>query len=161
MRRNAGGRTKRRILDLGTGSAVLAIAAARALRQPVLATDIDLSAVRAARANARRNRAGTMVEVMQADGVPGRRPGVPAAFGLIFANILLRPLQRFATPLRGRLARGGRIVLSGLLASQANAALAAYRPLALERRLDIDGWTTLVLRRRTRPPAVARRRRDQ
>jgi ribosomal protein L11 methyltransferase len=139
----------RRVFDLGTGSGVLAIAAARALRQPVLATDIDPSAVQAARANARLNRAGTMVEVMQADGVSGGRLGAPAAFGLIFANILLRPLQRFATPLRARLAPGGRIVLSGLLSSQANAALAAYRPLALERRLNIEGWTTLVLRRRT------------
>jgi ribosomal protein L11 methyltransferase len=152
---------QRGILDLGTGSGVLGIAAARALRQGVLATDIDPTAVRAARTNARLNRVGTLVEVMRADGVPARRPGVPATFSLIFANVLLRPLQRFAAPLRGRLAPRGWIVLSGLLASQANAALAAYRPLALERRLDIEGWTTLVLRRRARLPGVARRRREQ
>jgi ribosomal protein L11 methyltransferase len=154
-----GGATTRRILDLGTGSGVLAIAAARALRRPVLATDIDPDAVRAARANTRLNRAGALVAVIRADGVPVRRLGAPAAFGLIFANILLRPLQRFAAPLRARTAPGGRIVLSGLLSSQANAALAAYRPLALERRLDLEGWTTLVLARRPRPGSVARRRR--
>jgi ribosomal protein L11 methyltransferase len=148
-----------RILDLGTGSGVLAIAAARAWRQPVLATDNDPSAVRAARANARLNRAGTLVDVIQADGASAGRLRAQARFGLILANILLRPLQRFASPLRARLAPGGRIVLSGLLASQANAALAAYRPLALERRLDIEGWTTLVLTRRRRPAGVARHRR--
>ena len=60
-----------RILDLGTGSGVLAIAAARALRQRVLATDIDAEAVRVARANARLNRAGALVEVVKADGVAG------------------------------------------------------------------------------------------
>jgi ribosomal protein L11 methyltransferase len=125
----------------------------------VLATDNDPSAVRAARANARLNRAGTLVDVIQADGASAGRLRAQARFGLIFANILLRPLQRFASPLRARLAPGGRIVLSGLLASQANAALAAYRPLALERRLDIEGWTTLVLTRRRRPAGVARHRR--
>ena len=63
------GRRSRRVLDLGTGSGVLAIAAARALRRRVLATDIDASAVRVARANARLNRTGAMVEVVKADGV--------------------------------------------------------------------------------------------
>jgi ribosomal protein L11 methyltransferase len=70
---------------------------------------------------------------------------------------LLRPLQRLATPLMQLTAASGRVVLSGLLASQANAAIAAYRGLALERRIELDGWTTLVLVRRQRPRAnVAR-----
>jgi ribosomal protein L11 methyltransferase len=149
----------RRILDLGTGSGVLAIAAARALHQRVLATDNDAAAVRAARANARLNRAGALVEVMQADGVTARTLRRHAPFDLIFANILLAPLQRFAAPLIRLTAPGGRIVLSGLLRSQANAAIAAYRTLALERRIDIDGWTTLVMGRRSRPRSVARRHR--
>jgi ribosomal protein L11 methyltransferase len=150
-------RPRRRILDLGTGSGVLAIAAARALRRPVLATDIDGSAVRAARANAALNRAGSFVEVVKADGVTGPKLRERVPYDLVFANILLRPLQRLATPLTRLTAPGARVVLSGLLASQANAAIAAYRGLALERRIDLDGWTTLILVRRKRPPAgVAR-----
>ena len=152
-------RAMRRILDLGTGSGVLAIAAARALRRPVLATDIDGSAVRAARANAALNRAGGFVEVIRADGVTAPKLRERAPYDLVFANILLRPLQRLAAPLTRLTAPGARVVLSGLLASQANAAIAAYRGLALERRIDLDGWTTLVLVRRQRPGAsVAGRR---
>jgi ribosomal protein L11 methyltransferase len=147
------------ILDLGTGSGVLAVAAARALRRRVLATDIDPSAVRAARANARLNRAGAMVEVVNADGVAARKVSRRAPFDLVFANILLGPLQRLAAPLQRLTAPGARIVLSGLLPAQANAALAAYRAGALERRIDLDGWSTLVLvRRASRRRAVARRR---
>jgi len=144
-----------RVLDLGTGSGVLAIAAARAFRRRVLATDIDAVAVRAARDNARRNRAGPSIEVVQANGLnaPAIRAGAP--FDLVFANILLEPLQRLAAPLAKIIAPGGRVVLSGLLSAQANAAIAAYRGLspglapglALERRIVLDGWTTLVLKR--------------
>jgi len=152
-------RRRIRILDLGTGSGVLAIAAARALRQRVLATDIDPAAVRVARANARLNRAGAMIEVSHADGVTAQSLRRRAPFDLVFANILLGPLQRIAAPLRKLTAPGARIVLSGLLQAQANAALAAYRPLGLERRIDLDGWTTLVLARPARRQrAVAGRR---
>ena len=141
---------KARILDIGTGSGVLAIAAARALRVRVLATDIDAAAVRAARDNVRRNRAGGLVAVIAADGVGARAIRARAPFDLILANILLGPLARIAAPLRHLAARGSRVVLSGILPSQANAVIAAYRPLALERRIDIDGWTTLVFARRAR-----------
>ena len=141
-------RKRIRVLDLGTGSGVLAIAAARALHAPVLAIDVDPAAVRAARANARRNRAP--VKVCRADGVTAPAIRAAAPFALVFANILLEPLQRLAAPLRRLTAPGGRIVLSGLLAAQANAARAAYRGLALERRIDLDGWTTLVLRQAER-----------
>ena len=138
---------KLRILDLGTGSGVLAIAAARALRQRVLATDIDPEAVRVARANGRLNRAGGLVQFVPAGGVERHVIAARAPFDLVFANILLEPLQRFAAPLIKLIAPGGRIILSGLLAAQANAAIAAYRPLTLERRLAIEGWATLVMRR--------------
>jgi len=137
-----------RILDVGTGSGVLAIAAARALRAAVLATDIDVAAVRAARENIRLNRASGFVAVTQADGVAARVVRVHAPFDVILANILLKPLQRIAVPLRRLAAPGARVVLSGILPAQAGAVIAAYRPLALERRIDIDGWTTLVLVRR-------------
>jgi ribosomal protein L11 methyltransferase len=136
-----------RILDLGTGSGVLAIAAARALRQRVLATDNDAQAVRVARGNARLNGVGPLIEAVRADGVARRAVREHAPFDLVFANILLGPLQRFAAPLMRLTAPGARVILSGLLTAQANAAIAAYRPLALQRRIDLDGWTTLVFAR--------------
>ena len=134
-----------RILDLGTGSGVLAIAAARALHRRILATDIDAAAVRVARANVRLNRVGPLVEVVRAAGVTAPAIRAHAPFDLVFANILLEPLQRLAAPLTGIVAPGGRIVLSGLLTAQANAARAAYRGFRLERRIELDGWITLVL----------------
>jgi ribosomal protein L11 methyltransferase len=139
-----------RILDVGTGTGVLAIAAARALRHGgVLATDIDAPSVRVARDNARLNRAGARIAFIHANGVMARAIHARAPFDLVFANILLGPLKRLAAPIRRVLAPGGCIVLSGILNAQANAALAAYRPLTLERRIVLDGWTTLVLRRGT------------
>ena len=133
------------ILDLGTGSGVLAIAAARALRRRVLATDIDPQAVDAARKNARHNGVGPLIEVVRADGVVGLRARGP--FDLIFANILLAPLQRFATGLTRLAAPGARVILSGILPAQANAVIAAYHRLTLQRRVDCDGWTTLLFAR--------------
>lgn len=148
----------RPVLDLGTGSGVLAIAAARALHRRVLASDIDMSAVQVARANARLNRAGGLIETVKAEGLTAPRLRAQAPFDLILVNILLGPLLRIAAPLRRLTARGGRIVLSGIVPAQANAVIAAYRPFALERRRDLDGWTTLVFVRRARPsPGVARR----
>jgi ribosomal protein L11 methyltransferase len=147
-----------RILDFGTGSGVLAIAAARALNWRVLAIDIDARAVRVARNNARLNRVASLIETVKADGIAVRSVCRHAPFDLVLANILLGPLQRAAAPLAMLTAPGARIVLSGLLPAQANAALAAYRGFALERRLTLDGWTTLVLARRARRPGVARRR---
>jgi ribosomal protein L11 methyltransferase len=135
------------ILDLGTGSGVLAIAAARALRRRVLATDLDAAAVRVARDNMRLNGVGGLVEMVTANGLTAPAIRARAPFDLIFANILLGPLQRLATPLAKILAPGGHVVLSGLLNVQANAALAAYHALTLERRIEIDGWTTLLLKR--------------
>jgi ribosomal protein L11 methyltransferase len=145
------------ILDLGTGSGVLAIAAARALRRPVLATDIDAGAVRVARANVRLNRAGPLVELIKADGAAAPRLRARAPFDLVLANILLGPVRRLAAPLRRLTARGGRIVLSGIMPTQANAVIATYRPFALERRMELEGWTTLVFARTQRHGAVARR----
>jgi ribosomal protein L11 methyltransferase len=149
-----GARSGLRIFDLGTGSGLLAVAAARAMRQRVLATDIDAEAIRVAQANVRLNRVGAFVALTKAKGVAGHWVRIRAPFNLVFANILLGPLQRLAAPLTKLIAPGGRIILSGLLPSQANAALSAYRPLALEHRIELDGWTTLVMRR---VPASSRR----
>src|SRR5262249_25412605 len=140
-------RRSRRVLDLGTGTGVLAIAAANAVRARVLASDVDPVAVRTARENARRNAAASRVTIVRAAGVTGRTFQACAPFDLVLANVLLRPLQRFAFPLAGLLAPNARVILSGLLPSQANATLSAYAAhrLRLERRIALDGWVTLVL----------------
>lgn len=138
-----------RVLDLGSGTGVLAIASAKALRTCVTASDIDPLAVRVARANARANGVAGLVTVLHAAGAGARAIREHGRYDLVFANILLRPLQRLAYPLRTLVAPGGTLILSGLLPGQANAALAAYRSqgLRLVRRLVLEGWATLVLMR--------------
>jgi ribosomal protein L11 methyltransferase len=136
-----------RVLDLGTGTGVLAIAAARSMHRPVLAGEIDPWAVLAAKINVRANRAGAHVHVVRANGTehPAIRIGAP--YDLVLANILLRPLQSLARPVRRLLAPGATVVLSGLIPSQANAALSAWRSqgLFLNRKDVIEGWVTLTL----------------
>jgi ribosomal protein L11 methyltransferase len=139
----------RRILDVGCGTGVLAIAAARATRRRALAGDIDAVSVAVARDNVRLNRAGAFVHVVRANGLADRRIRADAPYDLVFANILLGPVVQLATPIRRLMAPGGRVVISGLLSSQGAAALAAYRGrgFALKRRIVLDGWVTLVLAR--------------
>jgi ribosomal protein L11 methyltransferase len=138
----------RRVLDIGTGTGVLAIAAAKALRVPVLASDIDPESVRIARENARLNGVAPLVECVRAAGLGAPRFRARAPFELVFANILLEPLRKMARPLTPLLAPGATVILSGLLAAQENPALAAYRPhgLTLVRRIPLGEWVTLVLR---------------
>jgi ribosomal protein L11 methyltransferase len=140
----------RRILDVGTGSGVLPIAAARALRRRVLASDIDVVAVKTARENARLNRVGAAITLVRAGGLRMRVFRKRGPFDLVLANILMEPLLRLAAPLANLTAPGAHVVLSGLLPSQANAVLAAYRRhgLFLERRILLEGWVTLVLCRK-------------
>jgi len=136
-------------LDVGTGTGVLAIAAAKALRRPVLASDLDRRAVAIARDNARINRVAGAVEVIHAAGLRAAAFRARGPYRLIFANILLGPLQGLATPIARLVAPRGQVVLSGLLTAEADAALASYRArgLALVRRIRLDGWATLVLMR--------------
>jgi ribosomal protein L11 methyltransferase len=70
-----------------------------------------------------------------------------APFDLVMANILLRPLQRLAAPVARQLVPNARVVISGVLAAQANAALGAYRSqgLMLERSFVLDGWVTPIM----------------
>jgi len=155
-------RRARRVLDLGTGSGVLAIAAAKTFRTRIIASDIDQVAVEAARGNARLNRAAPAITFLRATGARARAIAASAPHDLILANILLGPLLRLAVPLRRLTAPGGRLVLSGLLPGHANAVLSIYRAqeFLLERRVPLDGWVTLVLKR-TRPAreSPGRRRR--
>jgi ribosomal protein L11 methyltransferase len=142
-------RRPRRVLDVGTGTGVLAIAAARMFHRRVVATDIDKVAVLVARDNAQLNRIAPLFHAIHAPGVGAHDIRRHAPYGLVFANILLPPLKLMARPMTRLLAPHGRLILSGLLPEHANAAISAYRAqgLVLERRFVLDGWATLTLKR--------------
>lgn len=142
-------RRPRRILDMGCGSGILAIAMAKAWVRPVLAVDIDNEAVRVTAENARRNGVGNYVRAGAGPGFDAPIMQGKRKFDLIAANILARPLIAMAPALARALCPGGEAVLSGLLAHQENQVIAAYRAqgLALARRGRIDNWSTLVLKR--------------
>lgn len=150
------GRRIRRALDLGCGSGILAIAAAKLWRAGVLASDIDPHAVAVARANARLNGVGHLVRVVVADGYRSSSIAAARPFDLVLCNILARPLKRMAGDLARHLAPEGTAILAGLLTRGDNDVLAAHRAfgLGLLRQIDVDGWRTLVLRRAP-PPATS------
>ncbi len=134
-------------LDMGCGSGILAFAAAKLWSCPVLAVDNDETAVLRARENAAINGVAglvqaTMGEGFGADGVADRAP-----FGLITENVLAGPISDMAPDLMAHLAPGGVAVLSGILADQENQVLASHAPLSLLRRIELDGWVTLLLER--------------
>ena len=99
-----------------------------------------------------------MLAFVRASGTTARVITSAAPYRLIFANILLVALMRLAVPLRGLTSPGARIVLSGLLPNHANAALAIYRAqsFVLEKRITLDGWVTLVMRRNAKPPRAGK-----
>ena len=138
-----------RVLDVGTGTGVLALAAARVLRAAVASGDIDPVCVSAARANARLNGAGPWLRPVAAPGArhPQMQAGGP--YDLIFANILAKPLRLLAPALAALAARPCDIVVSGLLSGDVPGVLSAYRAqdFALAARRSIDGWATLHMRR--------------
>lgn len=143
-------RRPRRILDLGCGSAVLAVAAAKLWPTArILAADNDPVAVRVAAANVRINGVASRVRTLVSEGYAA--PAIRrAAFDLILANILADPLIELAPSLARHLAAGGHAVLSGLLDRQAEAVTKAHtrHGLRLVHRRDIGPWTTLMLRGR-------------
>lgn len=142
-------RAPRRILDLGSGTGVLAIAAAKATRRLVLASDIDVQAAITARDNARLNGVSQLVRSIHAPdfGAPDFADYGP--FDLVLANILAGPLKRLAAPMGQHLASSAIVILSGLLPAHANGVLSAYRAqgLTLVKRIEIEGWTSLLLQR--------------
>jgi ribosomal protein L11 methyltransferase len=142
-------RKPRRILDLGTGSGILAMAAAKLLHQPIIATDIDPWSVRVTRQNATLNRVSKLVRPALADGWKTRASRAGAPYDLVFANILARPLCSMAYPLAQHLKPGGCAILAGLLATQERMVLAAHRRqgLVFEKRFREGQWSALLLRK--------------
>ena len=139
----------RRVLDLGTGTGVLAIAAAKALHQRVLASDIDPLSVQVARENARLNVTGHLVKAIRATGFAAPQFAAASPFDLVLANILANPLRQLATPMTRHLAPSALVILSGLLTPQAPAVIAAYRARGLVpvRHLRVEGWSSVLLRK--------------
>ena len=137
------------VLDLGCGTAVLAMSAARMGAAHVLASDIDPVAVEVALANVKANGLVGRVACVESIGFdsPVLRAGEP--FDLIFANILKGPLIELAPDMAAHLAPGGRAILSGLLVEQADEIVEVYQGqgLALETREDLGEWSALTLRR--------------
>jgi ribosomal protein L11 methyltransferase len=139
-------RRPERILDLGCGTGVLAIAAALAAKRKTLATDIDPEAVRVTGLNARLNCVAPLLNGVTAPGLKHAGIAHGAPYDLIFANILARPLISLAHGLKNILAPGGTLILSGLTRDQIRWVSAAYRNRGLvsSQTLLLGNWATLV-----------------
>lgn len=137
------------VLDVGTGTGILGFAAAKVLRTPVVAGDLDPEAVSTARGNARLNGLGPFMRFYHAPGVRHALANRPRGFDVVFANILARPLKRLAPSLTAVVADDGVLILSGLIERDVPGVLSTYRHRGfhLARSGVIEGWATLVLRR--------------
>jgi len=149
------GEKPRRVADIGCGTGVLAMAAARVWRVPCVATDIDPVARWTAAENARANHLRPWVRTGQAVGFRSDLIRARAPYDLIFANILAAPLKRLAPAMVRHLAPGGAVILSGLLHSQAAGVEAVYAGHGLQRtdRIALGEWVSLLLRRPASRPA--------
>ena len=138
-----------RVLDLGAGTGVLAIAIALAQKSPVLATDIDEVSAQIAQENAESNGAGAFVESVHATGFDHPVFAARGPFDLIVANILAGPLVELAGDVERHLAADGRVVLSGLMNPEEDRVRSAYeaKGLKLISARQLEGWSTLVLGR--------------
>jgi ribosomal protein L11 methyltransferase len=136
-----------RVLDLGCGSGILACAAARSWPAFVVAADHDPLAVRVARENARLNGVAARVRVMVSDGLAARSLRALGPFDLVLANILARPLVKFAPVIARELRRGGRVVLSGLLREHEAWVGGVYRlqGFRMETQIRLGPWSILIL----------------
>jgi ribosomal protein L11 methyltransferase len=142
-------RTPRHVLDVGTGTGILAFAAAKILKRPVVAGDIDPEAVRVARENARLNGIGSWLKLYVGPGTRHSAADRPGHFDLVFANILAKPLRMLAPSLARVASADGALILSGLLGPDVPGVLSAYAHQGwyLQRRYDLEGWAALVLKR--------------
>lgn len=141
-----------RVLDVGTGSGVLALAAVKYGVSFALGTDMDKESIRIAKENAKNNRAGRALNLMHARGTGHRAIRAHAPYDLVLANILAKPLVSLAPELSKMVAKGGRVILSGLLTHQEPQVRAAYagQGLTLIRRRRLNGWSTLTYARAAR-----------
>lgn len=140
-----GGFNPKRVLDLGCGAGVLAIAAAKALSRDILATDIDQDAVDVTLQNAEANGVSSYVKSYRADGFDS--PELKGQqFDLIFANILAKPLMGLAPDITQALAPGGKVILSGILDEQAERVSDAFtkKGLKVSPQPSLSGWTSLL-----------------
>ena len=135
------------VADIGCGTAVLAMAAARVWPEPVLASDMDEVAVDVARANVRANGLDGRVTCLVAAGFDHETLHEAAPFDLVFANILKQPLIDLAPDMRSHLAPGGFAILSGILNEQADEVAEVYSRFGINpwQREEIGEWTTLTL----------------
>lgn len=140
----------RRVLDLGAGTGVLAIASAKALRRKVLASDIDPRSAIVARENAVLNGVGNLIVSICATGFSAPQFRSRAPFDLVMANILANPLRHLAPPMAAHLAPEAMVILSGLLPHQTRGVIGTYRTqgLVLVRQIRIDGWCSLLMQHR-------------
>jgi ribosomal protein L11 methyltransferase len=138
------------MLDLGTGSGVLAFALAKLTNRKVLATDNDALAVEIAHQNAALNKCGHLIEFAVAEGFDAPAIRHHAPYDLIVANILARPLMGLAPDMAAACVTGGDIVLSGILDRQSKQVVAAYvsNGFAFQQRTHLEGWVTLHFRKR-------------
>ena len=138
----------KRMLDMGCGTAILAIGMAKTWNAPVLAVDLDPVAVKVARENIALNRVKQQVYAMAGDGYKAREVAQHGPYELIVANILARPLMRFAKDLKKHLAPGGYAVLSGLLTHQERMVLSAHalQGLRLVKSIRRGEWSSLIIR---------------
>ena len=137
------------MIDVGTGTGVLAIALAKRTRLPVLATDIDPIAVQTTIENARDNGVSRNIIAIEATGLDHRQIATGAPYDMVVANILAGPLVALAPGVRKVTQPGATVILSGILNTQANRVISAYglQHIVLRHRIEKKEWTTLVLER--------------
>jgi ribosomal protein L11 methyltransferase len=132
---------------MGCGTAILAMGAAKVTKRKTLAVDIDKESVRVSKINIHVNRLSPLIQAAAGDGYKSHLVKSRGKYDFVFANILAKPLTRMAKDLRGLLAPGGIVILSGLLKNQEKMVLAAHRLHGMRfiRRYTRDGWHSLVL----------------
>ena len=134
-----------RVLDLGCGAGILAIAAAKALKTNIIATDIDTDAVQVTLHNAHINNVSRIVNCYKINGVKSSKLQKDT-FDLVFVNILAGPIISLSQDIMEILCIEGKIILSGILDEQYNLVSVAFKNLGLEieKKSSISGWTTIV-----------------